>query len=227
MSKKRSVTIIAGWIGFTGVIIASIIAIIPQVLPEKQQAPTLPHVSRYDDTSGTFSIELPSVFILKKREQTESHVYASFHLDEGQLDFRPPQENYYVVFLYIQVVPLPEGVVLDEYLINAINKDSNEKQFNEAMKDYRLLDTLLIGDSTVINNEKTDKGFFIKKLITNINHDLLPKLDKGYVFQLDEIEPTGFAQIYMFLNERAYLDYGSAMETAVKSFKWDTTSIHK
>jgi hypothetical protein len=225
--KKRSVTIIGAWIAFAGVIIAGAIAIIPQILPEKQKSPELKHISRYDDLSGLFSIELPSVFKLKEREQIEDDVYVTFHLDEEQINFDAPEENYHVVFLYIQVIPLPEGVVFDEYMIDAINHGANEIQFNEAMKDFRILDTLFIGDSTVINNEKTDKGFFIKKLITNINHDLLPKLDKGYIFELNETEPTGFAQVYMFLNEQAYLDYSDAMETAVKSFKWDLTPLSR
>lgn len=225
--KKRSVTIIGAWIGFAGVIIAAAIALIPQISLEQQQPPELKKISRYDDLSGLFSIELPSVFKLKEREQVEDILYVTFHLDNEQIDFDPPEENYHVVFLYIQIAPFPGRVVLEDYMVETLIQDGNEAQFNDAMGDFSILDTLFIGDSTVINNEKTAKGFFIKKLITNINHELLPRLDKGYIFELDEIEPRGVAQVFMFLSEHAYLDYGNEMEVVVKSFKWDLTSISK
>jgi len=109
--KKRSVTIIGAVIGAIAVIIGAIITISPQVSTPKQ-TPTPPYVAKYDDPSGLFSIELPSIFKVAEREYSADYIDVIWRLDKEQINYDVPKKNYYYIAVYIYIFPLPDGVVL-------------------------------------------------------------------------------------------------------------------
>ena len=107
--------------------------------------------------------------------------------------------------------------MFDDYLLNALRNGENKDYFDKRMAKFKLFDQFTMGDSTVLNNQKTDKGFLLKYRITSANPELFPNV---ILYELHEADPTGFSVVYIAMNEQAYSDFGNVIENAIHSYTW-------
>lgn len=213
---KRSVTVIAALIGGIFVVIAAIITVFPSLLPKENKL-TLPFSEKYDDPSGLFSIELPSIFKIAEREYSTDHIDVIWRLDKERLNFDIPKKNYYYIAVYVYIFPLPDGVVFDQYTLNAIRNGENNDFFEKGMGKFNILDQFTVGDSVVLNNERTEKGFILKERVTSANPELYPNI---VLYELHEVDSTGFSIVDVVMNEQAYTDFGIAFGSVIHSYIW-------
>lgn len=206
--KRKSVTIIAGWIMGIGAIIAAIIGILPDLAngaPSKDNILGTPfNYNKYDDPVGEFSVEYPSNFHIGSRG------YGNFN--KFSLSFFPDNDDGPISLMFVEISKIKDTdfdaqEYVNNYAIDVINGNNFNKEGFQAF---------------LVSNEQTSKGYYLhyKTVCTNCDND------PSHMFMLWETENNIIAGVIVFARDGEISSHAqNVIDYVVKSFHWSSDDV--
>lgn len=211
--RKDRTPVVVAIIGTFGVIVAALIAVLPNMIGSKEVKVTPPPNSpigfnTYDDSLGIFSFDLPSSFVIFSRDVTETEISVAFHTKQVEQSEnsseRPASQD--IVTGYVQVGVLEEPIVLSD--IDSVN----ENNLMQALGDTSF------GKRNLISSQRTSKGYFMKL-------EEIGKSGHLFIYYLVEYDGRAYILLTFMANEKSDPLYSESIKHAVESFSWSSEKI--
>lgn len=212
--RKDWTPIVVAIIGTFGVVVAALIAVLPNMNSSKKevavtQTPNSPvGFNKYDDPLGTFSFDLPSNFVIFSRDVADKEISVGFHTTQVEQSENtseiPASQD--IVTGHVQVGILDEPVVLSD--IDSVN----ENNLMQALGDTSF------GKRNLISSQRTPKGYFMKL-------EEIGKSGHLFIYYLVEYDGKSYILLTFMTNEESDLLYGESIKHSVESFTWNSEKI--